>query len=487
MVVASIGDSKAPQALVGPRFLCKNRAVCEEVCQMTIRVVAEIPARALSARLLASMLLTAALTLAATVSGCSSSADTQPARDPNEIVSTGGNVAGTGGQLSGGSSSGGQSNTGGMILGRTGGAIDSGGSTSGGVSDTGGKDCTVERCNGESLDVDDCGFQTVEGEVETVEYPGNVLVVFDRSGSMNQDWGGVPRYEAAGNALISAVQPLQDVLTVGTVFFPSLDSEGAGCPCVLWDPVHWDMDNPATACCANATSASCSVNDISQNDQISFRPAADFISALPGLWKLPAQGSTPLETGLAQANAAIQATTFENSLSIIIVTDGKPTCNSNDQATVQQVADWAAAGYSTYVVGLPGAQEAADLLNLLAVTGGTGQYIDPGDPANLETQLRSILLETVKTGIESCSISLTPPAEVPEKLRLVVTTNGDDQAVDRMLSDDASWDVSADGAVVTLAGRLCDEAKSGAYDSLRFDFGCEELPPLPPPPGPDLE
>jgi hypothetical protein len=41
--------------------------------------------------------------------------------------------------------------------------------------------------------------------------------------------------------------------------------------------------------------------------------------------------------------------------------------------------------------------------------------------------------------------------------------------------------VSADGATVTLEGDLCTAAKAGTYERLRFDFGCVELPPAPPP------
>lgn len=51
--------------------------------------------------------------------------------------------------------------------------------------------------------------------------PGNVLVVFDRSGSMDGDWGGIPKYIAAGNALTAALAPLKDNLTVGGVFSAS--------------------------------------------------------------------------------------------------------------------------------------------------------------------------------------------------------------------------------------------------------------------------
>jgi hypothetical protein len=54
--------------------------------------------------------------------------------------------------------------------------------------------------------------------------------------------------------------------------------------------------------------------------------------------------------------------------------------------------------------------------------------------------------------------------------------------VPRELSSDASWSISGDGSLVTLAGRLCDDATGGRFERLRFEFGCVDLPPLTPPP-----
>ncbi|MEY4582133.1 MAG: hypothetical protein RL701_6836, partial [Pseudomonadota bacterium] len=64
-----------------------------------------------------------------------------------------------------------------------------------------------------------CGEAQFKTETETVLNGANVLVVFDRSGSMEADWGGAPKYQAAGNALLAALTPLKDHLTVGGVFF----------------------------------------------------------------------------------------------------------------------------------------------------------------------------------------------------------------------------------------------------------------------------
>ena len=35
---------------------------------------------------------------------------------------------------------------------------------------------------------------------------------------------------------------------------------------------------------------------------------------------------------------------------------------------------------------------------------------------------------------------------------------------------------------VTLTGKLCDEAMGGRFQKVTFEYGCEDPPPLPPPP-----
>ena len=60
----------------------------------------------------------------------------------------------------------------------------------------------------------------------------------------------------------------------------------------------------------------------------------------------------------------------------------------------------------------------------------------------------------------------------------LVFENG--EATYRVNGNGAGWTVSDDGAHVTLMGGLCDNATGGAYASINFEFGCVQLPPLPP-------
>jgi hypothetical protein len=332
----------------------------------------------------------------------------------------------------------------------------------------------------------DCGSERVDTDLKQVQKPGNVLVIYDRSGSMDADWNGTPKYQAAGNAIIAALTPLKDLLTIGGIFFPSVDPNN--CACNVADPTHW-IPGPQ-ACCLNGIANSCFVSDIAQTDQIKFGPAQSYIDNLPMQWRLTMANGTPLQAGVQRAAEALMSTKLEGPVAVILMTDGEPNCMSDVNAVVQQVTTWQAMQIPTYVIGLPGAQAAADVLNMVAMAGGTEKYVDPANNMELETKIRSILTSTIRAGFDSCTFKLDKDTMVPEKLHLVITEGGKDKDVPRDLSkqpnwgDGAGWTINKEGNEVELTGRLCELAKGGAYESLRFDYGCVDLPPPDPPVGP---
>jgi hypothetical protein len=353
-----------------------------------------------------------------------------------------------------------------------------------------------------------CGSERLNTDVKTIQIPGNVMVVFDRSTSMEELWNGTPRFQAAGEAFSNAIKPLAMVLNVGAIFFPSpTTGVDMNCPagCNVADPLHW-IPGP-TACCLNGVMA-CGVNAIDAADQIKFGPASQFLTEAPMKWRfngffgampgamMPAgaggaiAGATPLGEGVRQAAAAISATKFEGPLVVVILTDGEPNCDTVPQQVVQQVTTWNQMGIATHVIGLPGSQGASQFLNQLAMVGGTEKFLDPASAMELETKLRGILTSTVRVGFESCTFHLDKATMVPDKLHLVVTQTGADKDVPRDLSSQpnwgagAGWKINPAGDTVELTGRLCELAKEGAFESIRFDYGCVDLPPPDPPIGP---
>ena len=154
-----------------------------------------------------------------------------------------------------------------------------------------------------------------------------------------------------------------------------------------------------------------------------------------------------------------------------------PTALETDRATA-----WLGNNIKTYVVGLPGANGVA-ILDQIAQAGGTNSYIVPDDPATLEAELRTIVEETVKRGFDSCSINLTPAADVPDELLLIVEESGVDGV--QQVPRDLGWSLSGDGAHVEITGTLCDDVMTGRFSSITFEYACPEAPPPPVLPPPD--
>ena len=336
-----------------------------------------------------------------------------------------------------------------------------------------------ERCyEGAAPDTDNCGTVTLNAKVEMVQHPGNVLLVFDTSFSMTENWNNGQRFQLASQAVISALTPLQDLLKVGSLFFPRNDPNTP----LTCDPIF------------GALCLVCAVTPITSADQIDFRPGPDFLTAFsapvngappytPVMDSNGNLGATPLKEALMQAQAAIASSTLEGLTSVVVITDGDPNCAwepDGPMVTQQIVADWLAMGIRTYVVGLPGTTGAGDtILTNLAVTGGTMTYITPTDSATLEMKLREIATETVKQGFETCSFELDPPAEVPDKLLMIAEEAGMRLNVPHMAGPEAGWTISADGKTVEITGALCDDATGGRFSSITFEFGCPDVPPPP--------
>lgn len=346
-----------------------------------------------------------------------------------------------------------------------------------------------ERCYDTNADPNGCGTVTLNADVEKIEMPGNVLLVFDTSGSMDQKWdNGGSKWQAAGMAIINALTPIQDLLTAGTIFFPRADPNAplvcidpTGITCALGIPLY-------------APSGTCGVTPIESTDQINFQPGAQFITAfsgpagaqVPPYAPVPG-GMTPLAEGLAQAKTALAgATQLVGTTSVIVITDGDPNCMWDEAASLQIVTDWAAAGIRTYVVGLPGTSGTGDqILTKLAQAGGTMSYITPSDPMTLQMKLQEIATSTISQGFNSCDITLDPPAEAPEKLMMIVEEAGVRQNVPHDAGTDAGWTISDDGVTVQILGKLCEDAMNGRFNSITFEFGCPDIPP--PPPLPPVE
>lgn len=185
-----------------------------------------------------------------------------------------------------------------------------------------------------------------------------LLVVFDKSGSMDGPWEERTKWQVANESLLKAIDPVIDNLTLGTIFFPQ----------------------PA---------GGCEVLPLSSELQIGFRTGRDFRSYWQEtqLSRAP-DGSTPLERSLQMADLAIEEGCrlglLKDRFRVVLVTDGEPTCGDDLTAIVELVADWNRAGVETWVMGLPGSDPAKTLLDAIARAGSTGEAQSLENPGELD-------------------------------------------------------------------------------------------------------
>ncbi len=321
------------------------------------------------------------------------------------------------------------------------------------TSASGGPSFDAGNLDGAGYDGDACGSVALSSSVS----PGNIVVVFDQSDSMNQpfdnaDGGSAgPKYKVAEDALATALAPQAGELSVGAIFFPTA--------------------NTGTTTCA------ATVDAIGKAPQIAIEPGKKFITDFQG--HFAAKGwslilGTPTVLALKAADTALpNPSPLKGQRAVVILTDGAPTCNTVQADILAPIQDMLTRGIKTYVIGLPGSANAATLLDAMAMAGGTTSYLSPSDPIALETALAQITSST----IDQCTISLTPQPPDLNEVYLIATDPAHPGGVEIPRTDGGDgWTLSADGTTATLTGDVCTTAKAGGYTTLQFVYGCPSLP-----------
>lgn len=187
-----------------------------------------------------------------------------------------------------------------------------------------------------------------------------LLVIFDKSGSMAEDWDKRTKWQVANEALLKATEGVVDNLTLGAIFFPQ--------------------------------PGGCEVARLDSGSQFNFMTGRSFVST----WQETAgsrmpEGSTPLELAFRVADMAIergcQLGLLDDRFRVVVVTDGEPTCSDDTTAILDLTAEWHRVGVETWVMGLPGSGSASALLDAIAAAGGTERAQSLGTPSALDRGL----------------------------------------------------------------------------------------------------
>jgi len=190
---------------------------------------------------------------------------------------------------------------------------------------------------------------------------------------------------------------------------------------------------------------------------------------------------TPTEAAINSAVAYMKTLTDPNPKYLLLATDGLPNCppgggnaTADDSAGAETaVTNAKAAGFDTFVVGIATTADAmaTATLNQMAMNGGVPQtgaataYYAVSDTASLETALNSIL-----SGIVSCTITLPPNPPANSTVGISVTTANGDIAVAPDPTN--GWSYSADMKSILFNGTACASLMDGTYSNIIFSYTC---------------
>ncbi|WP_181233451.1 VWA domain-containing protein [Enhygromyxa salina] len=278
------------------------------------------------------------------------------------------------------------------------------------------------------------------GEVYTATaIPPNVLIVQDRSGSMDQKVGDEgTKWMLAKAAIEQVVTDYADEVFFGLMLYPGLDpdcDDGKSCgPGVIAVDV-----GPATA-----TAITSALNDA---DTCSLgTPTAETLEVLQDY------------SGLADLGRPNY---------VLLITDGQSSCDD----PVPMVAELLEQDppIKTFVVGFGDGVDVAEL-NEMAEAGGTAlmgdqMYYQAGNAQSLVDAFADIA-----GSVLSCSFVLDVVPPDPDKLFVFIN----DVEILRDLGHDDGWDYEAESNQVTFYGPPCELMQSGQIMDLQFVFGCPE-------------
>lgn len=216
---------------------------------------------------------------------------------------------------------------------------------------------------------------------------------------------------------------------------------------------------------------------------------ADALGA-PSNMPLCAGGFTPTRRAL---EVAADALGDEGDGVLVLATDGAPNCGTtgaagctcttssafcgalgtigclDDEATLDTLTRLRDRGIRTYVVGIPGTEGYAAVLDAMAAAGGTARS---GSPAYYRADDAAALLDALGTISDrevSCRFALASPPPDFENVNVLI----DDVPARRDPVD--GWMLETDGSAIELVGETCERLRRGEVSNIEFLFGCPYL------------
>jgi Mg-chelatase subunit ChlD len=340
-------------------------------------------------------------------------------------------------------------------------AANTGGTIAGAIVDAGAPDAPLTANNS-------CG----NGKAEAKLKPVNMFVMFDRSGSMEDD----DKWTNASSALSAFFRdPGVAGMRVALRFFPH-DSPSAGCSKDGCDPVA--CSQPLVP--IGELSAEPAPTDTQE------RALVDAVAnSAPGGGGN--NGGTPiyaaLDGALRWATSYAAMHTDENTV-VVFVTDGEPNGCDEDFDHISALAAQAltSSHVTTYAIGLKGSN--ADQMDQLAQAGGTmqGIFVDVG--ASAEQQLITAL-NAIRGQALSCDFPMPEPSDPsmtidPTRVNVTFTPSTGKAGTLAQVTDqnscgtNKSWfyDVPQKPTRINLCPSACDLVRADSKAVLEILIGC---------------
>jgi hypothetical protein len=307
----------------------------------------------------------------------------------------------------------------------------------------------------------DGGLLCVDGMLTLTPARPVVMLVVDRSTSMNQSFPGTgtSKWLALRGALHGALPPWNDTLELGLHLFP----EGG--------------------------TNSCTVAGTPE-----IPPAFQNVDAVLGrLDGASPGGSTPTALAIQNAGAAISGIrTAGSAKALVLATDGAPDCNANlpaatctcvgggtcaasrcldDTRTLAAISTLAASGVPTWVIGLRSSNDALflDVLNRMADAGGRPQTgSEHFFSATSQAALESALTE-IRRQVGDCHYLTTSVPDLGGAIELHI--EGDFVPYDVTGTEGWSW-IDAGNGELALHGDACTRAKAVPASALSVVVTC---------------
>jgi hypothetical protein len=288
--------------------------------------------------------------------------------------------------------------------------------------------------------------------------PADVLLVLDRSGSMNYSIDKECSCDPSSNPNV-VCEDTSTCTTRWTSLVTALASTVSSTPLL-----HWGLklfSSPGADFCQVTSGVEVPV-------------AADATAAIQSRMAATSPaGETPTEAAIAAAATYLKSQTDTNSKMLLLATDGKPNCGGSPPSvyeddvtgTTEAIAAAADAGFLVYVIGI-GTGTSAVNLDAFAQAGRTGKHY----PAQSSDELTKALVSISQGATCTFALAATPPD--PDQVAVYLDR--------KMVPQDASngWSFGASPQIVLLHGSFCDRALSELSDAVQVLFGCGE--PLPP-------